>query len=141
MRYRIPEIAALLFVLFSSPVLASEITVYKSPTCTCCEGWIGYVRAHGFTAKIVETDDLDAVNAKWHVPDDLRSCHTATVDGYVIEGHVPAEAINKMLAEKPHVIGIAVPGMPQGSPGMPGDPVPFTVFSFGPDGEKPYMQF
>ncbi|HET9514645.1 MAG TPA: DUF411 domain-containing protein [Gemmatimonadales bacterium] len=95
-----------------------EMTVYKSPTCGCCGKWIDHIKAAGFTVKVVDLDDLTEIKQASAVPMKLRTCHTALVDNYVIEGHVPADVVKKLLAEKPAAIGIAVPGMPIGSPGM-----------------------
>jgi hypothetical protein len=95
----------------------ANIVVYKDPGCGCCEKWVDHLRAHGFTATVSEAD-MDAVKAKYKVPAAGRSCHTGIVDGYVIEGHVPAADIQRLLKERPAVVGIAVPGMPIGSPGM-----------------------
>lgn len=94
------------------------ITVYKSPTCGCCAAWNEHMTANGFAVTVRDTDNLTPVKADAGVPARLQSCHTAIVQGYVVEGHVPADLVKKMLAEKPRVVGIAVPGMPQGSPGM-----------------------
>lgn len=95
-----------------------EITVYKSPSCRCCTGWVEHLRKHGFRVTVKDTDDMDAVKSALGVPKNLTSCHTAVVGKYVIEGHVPAEDIRRLLAKKPKVAGLAVPGMPAGSPGM-----------------------
>lgn len=95
-----------------------EVTVYKSPTCGCCGKWIDHMKAAGFQTKVVDMDDLTEIKQASGVPMRLRTCHTAVVANYVIEGHVPADLIRKMLAEKPAAAGIAVPGMPAGSPGM-----------------------
>lgn len=97
---------------------AASMTVLKSPTCGCCAKWIEHVKAHGFAVKVIETDDIMAAKAKAGVPDRLASCHTTLVNGYVVEGHVPAADIKKLLASKAKAKGIAVPGMPMGSPGM-----------------------
>jgi hypothetical protein len=97
---------------------AGVMTVYKSPTCGCCSEWIKHMQAAGFEVRTVDLDDLTEVKQASGVPMKLRTCHTAIVDGYVVEGHVPADLVKKMLAEKPGVTGIAVPGMPVGSPGM-----------------------
>jgi hypothetical protein len=96
------------------------ITVYKSPTCGCCKQWVEHVRAAGFDARVVDLDDaaLDARKAALGVAPALQSCHTAVVDGYVIEGHVPAADIQRLLRERPAIVGLAAPGMPRGSPGM-----------------------
>ena len=94
--------------------------VYKSPTCGCCAKWVEHATAAGFDVRVVDLDDakLDAQKAKLGVTQRLQSCHTATVNGYVVEGHVPAADIWKMLKDKPAIAGLAAPGMPRGSPGM-----------------------
>jgi hypothetical protein len=97
---------------------AATMTVHKSASCGCCAKWIEHVQKHGFTVKVVNVDDIMAVKAKAGIPDKLASCHTSMVGGYVVEGHVPAADIKKLLASKPKAKGIAVPGMPMGSPGM-----------------------
>ncbi|WP_346293693.1 DUF411 domain-containing protein [Sphaerothrix gracilis] len=117
--------------------MTSEIAVFRSPACGCCGQWIEYMEATGFTVKDNLTEDMTAIKAQYGVPANLVSCHTTIVDGYVIEGHVPAEDVQRLLTEKPDIAGIAVPGMPIGSPGMEsGDYVePYTVFSFTESGE------
>ena len=94
------------------------MTVYKSPTCGCCSLWSEYLAGEGFQVETRDVADLAAVKDSLGVPADLGSCHTATVDGYIIEGHVPAEPIRQLLAERPDARGLVVPGMPIGSPGM-----------------------
>ncbi len=118
----------------SSP--APELTVFRSPTCNCCGKWIDHMEAAGFQIKDEVTEDMDAIKQQYGVPDSLSSCHTGIINGYVVEGHVPAEDVQRLLAEQPNVAGIAAPGMPMGSPGMDsGDTVePYTVFSFTEDG-------
>ena len=98
----------------------ATIQVYKTPTCGCCTKWVDHLRAAGFTVETTELTNakLDALKAMNGVPAELASCHTGLVDGYVIEGHVPASDVRKLLAERPKVSGLAVPGMPMGSPGM-----------------------
>ena len=111
------------------------VTVTKDPSCGCCEGWADHIRAAGFPVKIVESADVDSLKQRLGVPAELASCHTAEMDGYVVEGHVPAAALRRLLAERPVATGLAVPGMPAGSPGMdfPGvDPEPYEAFLFGP---------
>jgi hypothetical protein len=99
--------------------LAGEsITVYKSPTCGCCTKWVDHLRKHGFKVTTHDTDDMASVKKSLGVPDSLGSCHTAVVGKYLIEGHVPATDIRALLKKKPKVSGLAVPGMPSGSPGM-----------------------
>ena len=110
-------IAAAALVL-GSAAHAAALTVYKSATCGCCAKWVEHVEKHGFTVAVVNVDDIMAVKAKAGIPDELASCHTTMVGGYVVEGHVPAADIKKLLAQKPKAKGIAVPGMPGGSPGM-----------------------
>lgn len=118
------------------------ITVHKDPTCGCRSGWVQHLQKSGFVTKVIETKDIDAVKTRLGVPDDLAACHTAVVSGYVIEGHVPAAALRHFLAEKPNAAGLAVPGMPIGSPGMEGgSPEPYQVVLFGPDGRRPYARF
>lgn len=95
------------------------MTVYKSPSCGCCVEWVKHVRAAGFTVREVNTDDLGAVKREMGLPPRLASCHTAVVGSYVVEGHVPADDVKRMLRDRPAgVRGLAVPGMPVGSPGM-----------------------
>lgn len=112
---------------------ASVMTVYKSPTCGCCSAWIDHVREAGFTVEVVEESDVGSSKRELGVPARLGSCHTAVIDGYVIEGHVPAADIRRLLAERPAGKGIAVPGMPIGSPGMEmgerRDPYEVLIFS------------
>jgi len=110
------------------------IHVSKDPNCGCCTGWVQHLRNNGFTATVVDTKDMHAVKARLGVPEELASCHTAEIAGYVIEGHVPAHAIDRLLAEKPTARGLAVPGMPIGSPGMEGGrPEVYEVMLFGQD--------
>jgi hypothetical protein len=118
------------------------ITVHKDPTCGCCSGWVRHLQQAGFATNIVESRDLDPVKRRLGVPDDLAACHTAEVSGYVVEGHVPATAVKRLLAERPSATGLAVPGMPVGSPGMEGgEPETYDVVLFGPNGRRPYMRF
>ena len=127
-----------------TPVAAAEpaITVHKDPSCGCCSGWVQHLQRAGFETKVVETRDLDAVKTRLKVPDDLAACHTAEIAGYVIEGHVPAVALKRFLGEKPNATGLAVPGMPVGSPGMEGGtPERYDVLLFGPSGRRTYMSF
>ena len=112
----LPALAAAGRVQAAGPV--PKITVTKDPNCGCCGGWVDHLKAEGFAVEVIETAAVNRVKAKLGVPNDLASCHTAEVEGYVIEGHVPAVAIRRLLAEKPQAKGLAVPGMPVGSPGM-----------------------
>jgi hypothetical protein len=96
------------------------ITVYKDPSCGCCKNWIQYLIKHGYTVNAKDTPDMNDVKQNLGVPAGLTSCHTAVVNGYLIEGHVSAEDIDRLLAQKPKIAGLAVPGMPSSSPGMDG---------------------
>jgi hypothetical protein len=97
---------------------ASTVQVYKSPTCGCCANWVKHLQQHGFKTQVTETENVADIKAQHKVPARAQSCHTAVVDGYVLEGHVPASDVQRLLKERPAVIGLAVPGMPIGSPGM-----------------------
>lgn len=109
--------------------------VFLTPTCGCCGKWVQHLEGAGFKVKRTVTTELDAVPARQRVPSQLRSCHTAVVGKYLVEGHVPADLIKRLLREKPDVLGIAVPGMPIGSPGMEGpNPRPYSIISFKADG-------
>ncbi len=111
------------------------VVVYKSPTCGCCGGWADHMRDEGFRVERVDIDNLAKIKAENGVPRTLQSCHTALVDGYVIEGHVPAQDVRRLLSERPQVTGIGVPGMPAGSPGMEGPrSQPYDVLTFDAKG-------
>ena len=115
---------------------ATKITVYKSPTCGCCGKWAEYLRQNGFQVKTEEVADMNKIKVERGVPAQLSSCHTAVVDGYVVEGHVPAGTIRKMLSERPPVRGITVTSMAPGSPGMEGRRnIPYNVLTFDAKGQ------
>jgi hypothetical protein len=95
-----------------------DIVVYRSPICECCGKWLEHLKKNNFNVKNIVTDDVEAIKHKYGVSEAMASCHTAIVDGYVIEGHVPANDIRTLLKTKPEIAGIAVPGMPSGTPGM-----------------------
>jgi hypothetical protein len=118
-----------------------DIVVYRSPTCECCGKWLEHLKKNNFNVKDIVTDDVQVIKDKYGVPKAMASCHTALVDGYVIEGHVPANDIMKLLKTKPKIVGIAVPGMPSGTPGMEmGDRKDsYNVMSF--DKENHYQIF
>lgn len=122
-----------LFTTASSSQLPT-VTVYKSAACVCCGGWVEHMEDAGFDVDVVEDRNLMAVKADRGVPPALHSCHTATVDGFTVEGHVPAADVKRMLRERPSLAGIGVGGMPTGSPGMPGIPEPYAVEAFRGDG-------
>ena len=113
------------------------MTVYKTPTCGCCRLWVDHVRENGFRATANDVADVSPVKNTHKVPSDLHSCHTALIGGYVVEGHVPAADIKRMLSERPDIIGLAVPGMPSGSPGMESGRVDrYDVIAIGKDGSR-----
>ncbi|MBD2436494.1 DUF411 domain-containing protein [Nostoc sp. FACHB-110] len=113
-----------------------KATVYRSPECSCCHGWIDHLKSQGFQVTDVSTNDIEAIKQNYHVPDNLASCHTAVVNGYVVEGHVPAQDIKRLLQEQPNVAGLSVPQMPVGTPGMEmgNQKDPFNVVSFDSQG-------
>lgn len=118
----------------SKPVM----TVYKSPTCGCCGKWIEHMKASGFEVKWNDVPDVNPIKKSNGVPNEGWSCHTALVSGYVLEGHVPASAVKKLLKDRPKVVGLAVPGMPVGSPGMEvpsGQVDHFDVMAFDKSGK------
>ena len=112
------------------------VTLYKNPECGCCEGYADYLRQHGFEVTPKPTNDLAEISRKAGIPADLQGCHTAFIGNYVVEGHVPVEAIEKLLAERPSIKGVTLPGMPTGSPGMSGEKIgPLTIYVIGQDGK------
>jgi hypothetical protein len=123
----------------------ADITVYKSPSCGCCKSWVSYLEEEGFQVAAIDHDDVDSIKVKHGLADpQLKSCHTALVDGYLIEGHVPANDIEKLLSEKPTDIkGLSAPGMPMMSPGMSSrEPKDYAVLSFTHSGEiEVYSQY
>ncbi|MGQ0714499.1 MAG: DUF411 domain-containing protein [Gemmatimonadaceae bacterium] len=115
------------------------ITVYKTAQCGCCRSWVDHLRKHGFEVTAHDVEDVAAIKTKLGVPAELNSCHTAVTGAYVVEGHVPAADIQRLLAQKPKVAGLAVPGMPMGSPGMemPGMKADkYDVIAFSKDGKR-----
>ena len=111
-----------------------NLTMYKNPNCKCCSKWATYMEENGFSVTEQSTDTLASVKKQKGVPDKLSSCHTAVVGGYIVEGHVPAKAVRKLLVKQPNAKGITVPGMPAQSPGMAEEPGPVDVYFFnGPD--------
>lgn len=120
----------------------AELVVYRSPTCGCCGAWLEQMQALGFQVQDNVTEGVDAIKAENSLPQELAACHTTLVNGYVVEGHVPAADIVRLLSEKPDVVGIAVPGMPIGSPGMEsGDTVePYATLTFDRAGNTTVFQ-
>jgi hypothetical protein len=122
----------------------AQIRVNRDPSCGCCGAWVDHLRQAGFPVEVIETSELNRVKVSLGVPQALASCHTAEVAGYVIEGHVPAGAIKRLLTEKPQAKGLAVPGMPVGSPGMEvegSEPETYEVILFGPWGQRTFARF
>jgi hypothetical protein len=120
--------------LHAAPLRAdpSEVVLYKDPACSCCAAYAEYLRANGFQVTVVEEEDLAARHAAAGTPEGFEGCHLGMVEGYVVEGHVPVAVIAKLLAERPDLSGISLPGMPEGSPGMGGEKgEPFVVYGFG----------
>lgn len=112
--------AALLALPAGHAVADEEVVMYKDPNCGCCGKWADHLRENGFSVREVATSEMRVVKSEAGLPAPLASCHTATVEGYVVEGHVPASSLRRLLDERPPLAGIAVPGMPLGSPGMEG---------------------
>ncbi len=114
-----------------------QVVLHKSPTCGCCGVWGKYMEKEGYSVAVHETHDLGEVKRSLRVPYDVESCHTAEIGGYVVEGHIPNEAIIQLLTEKPDIAGIGMAGMPAGSPGMPGPKTgDFVIYEITHDGEK-----
>ena len=131
----------LMLALFcaGTALAATAVTVYKSPTCGCCEKYVDYLRENGFEVKTVDEQDMSAIKKRYGM-DHIASCHTALVGGYVIEGHVPIASIRKLLKEKPAIVGISAPGMPMNSPGM-GEMKQgtLTIYAVPKNGVEPYV--
>jgi len=122
----------------SSQSAAKKIVMYKSPNCECCTGWAKHLRQQGFTVEVHKSEDMAAIKTKFGVSKKLSSCHTAIIDGYVIEGHVPAADIERLLKERPDIIGLTAPGMPKKSPGMQAvgqKPQGYSVLAFDEAGK------
>jgi len=116
-----------------------DVTLYKNPQCDCCEGYADYLRHHGFKVKAVPTNDLTVIGEKYGIPDSLQPCHISLIGGYVVGGHIPIEVVNRLLSEKPQIVGITLPGMPEGTRGMPGKkPGPLQIFEIGKGPPKVY---
>lgn len=130
--------AAMLFYGTLAYAAEKDMTVYKSPTCSCCLKWVKHMQRAGFNVTVVDQQNLTPIKRKLQITPQIQACHTAVVDGYFIEGHIPASTVKRFLAEKPkNAKGLAVPGMPLGSPGMevPGrSPQPYAVLQINKDG-------
>lgn len=123
-------------------VIAGEkpaATLYKNPQCGCCEAYADYMRENGFAVTLKPTHDLPLIKREHGVPKNFEGCHTMLIDGYVVEGHVPVNTVNKLLRERPDINGISLPGMPMGSPGMSGyKAAPFTIYELSGEPGKIY---
>ncbi len=144
-RHALQGLCALPFIVstHSSFAAAPVVIVHKDPNCGCCSGWVEHIREAGFTVEVRDVPDLTRLKTRLGVPADLAACHTAEVSGYAIEGHVPAAALRRLLSEKPKAKGLAVPGMPVGSPGMEvpdGRMEEYDVVLFGPQ-RRTYARF
>ena len=132
MKIQLAGLAALFLSTAAAFAEGAQMTVHKDPNCGCCTAWADLAEDAGFKVAIIEDDDLYALKDRLGVPADMQSCHTVEVDGYVIEGHVPLDALARLLDERPAITGIAVPGMPAGSPGMGDDPAArYEVIAWG----------
>lgn len=126
--------AGLLAAAFAAQA-ADRVEVFKSPYCGCCGHWVEYMKRNGFDVEVHDVKDVGAARERLGMPQKFGACHTAKVGGYVVEGHVPAEDVRRLLAQKPKAVGIAVPAMPPGSPGMPSDkPVSYDTLLVRHDG-------
>lgn len=139
---RILAIATLLLTggVAASAEEALKATLYKNPQCGCCEGYADYLRENGFEVEVKPTNDLTRISREAGVPENFQGCHTTFIDGYVVDGHVPVNAVRKLLSERPEIAGIALPGMPLGSPGMGGEKTgPFEIYAVTKDGKAPTL--
>ena len=150
LRQHLMWMIAILLMCFGSPAAAmastpgEEVVVFRSAYCECCEAWESHMAEAGFVVQDHVADDMDGIKEAMGVPADSASCHTARVSGYVVEGHVPAASIQRMLKERPEIKGLAAPGMPMGSPGMEVDGMvadPFSVFSIANNGTMVEFDF
>lgn len=134
--------AAFLGLAACAQAQATTIAVIKDPNCGCCTEWVAHLRQSGFVVEVTDTPEQPAISARLGVPEELRGCHSAMVEGYLIEGHVPASDIKRLIAEKPDARGIAVPGMPMGSPGMEqgGRKQPYVTVLFGDQGASVFAR-
>ncbi len=132
--------ATLALLTLPLPAMADPLqaTLYKNPQCSCCESYADHLRASGLRVDVKPTNDLTQISQEAGVPADFQGCHTTFIDGYVVDGHVPASVIGKLLSERPAIAGITLPGMPIGSPGMNGTKTqPFAIYAVTKDGAAP----
>jgi hypothetical protein len=137
-------LAAAVLTVAAMPTVATAgekpaATLYKNPQCGCCEAYADYMRENGFTVTVKPTHNLPLIKREHGVPKDFEGCHTMLIDGYVVEGHVPVNTLNRLLTERPDIKGISLPGMPMGSPGMTGyKAAPFTIYELSDEPSKVY---
>ncbi len=116
-----------------------DVTLYKNPQCDCCEGYASYLNHNGFQVKVIPTNNLTVMGQKYGIADHEQPCHISLIGGYVVGGHIPIEVVNRLLSEKPQITGITLPGMPEGTPGMPGKkPGPLQIYEIGKGPPKVY---
>jgi hypothetical protein len=140
MNRRIFCLSAVVAAIIPLPAATETLhaSLFKSPQCSCCEGYAAYLRKNGFEVDVKPTNDLAEISSKAGVPEQFQGCHTMFVNGYVVDGHVPVNVIRKLLSERPTIAGITLPGMPEGSPGMTGHKRgPFTIYAVTKDGAPP----
>ena len=136
------RLSMILSLLLLAPIASNageqtEATLYKRPFCGCCDGHAEHLRANGYKVTVVQSENMSLIKKKYDVPQEFEGCHTIVIGGYVVEGHVPALSIGKLLKERPAIRGISLPGMPQGSPGMTGKKAaPFQIHQFTADGQS-----
>jgi hypothetical protein len=132
------KLAAIGALIFSGHALAAQGTLYKDPNCGCCTAWAEHLQGKGITLQVEPSRELASVRSRFGVPADMGACHTARIDGYTFEGHVPVDLVQKVLHDKPkNLVGLAVPGMPPGSPGMEGmGKVAYKVYAFDKAGRR-----
>lgn len=138
-----PLIALIIVVLGLTSVAAEQLkaTMFKQPFCGCCDGHADHLRQNGYDVTVQQSENLSSIKERYRVPQEFEGCHTTIIGGYVVEGHVPANIIRRLLKERPAVRAISLPGMPDGSPGMTGEKKePFVIYSFGDDGAKVYAR-
>ena len=125
-------LAMLAYPIIGARAETAAVTLYKNPQCSCCEEYAKYLRRNGYEVQVVATHDLPLIKKQHGISEELEGCHTTLIDKYVVEGHVPVKTLDKLLAERPEIKGISLPGMPEGSPGMSGRKTePFTIYEIG----------
>lgn len=132
-----------LLIWTTAPAYAEEssrdVTLYKNPQCGCCESYASYLRENGFTVTVKPTHELAQLSRMAGIPENFEGCHLSMIDGYVVSGHVPVTSVERLLSEQPKIVGITLPGMPQGSPGMSGRKTePFTTYEIGSQSPRIY---